>query len=140
MRILSKIIFTYSLSLESRYKTDFTTCSLMDLQNVNFDFTFQIMKVGLIHGIGVWFDAYFYGSQNFVVLTTSPSAPLTHWYQMRFLIKNPIAVNPGQTVVGNLTMKTNDQQTLDIKLTIAIPEVNVLNKINGRLNLKAYMI
>jgi len=44
---------------------------------------------------------------------------------MRFLLEQPIAVNPGQTVIGNLTMKANKEQTLDVKLTLTIPELNV---------------
>lgn len=124
---LSKHLSYYdSLSSEARHKVDFTTCTLENLQNVNFDFTFKITHVGIIHGIGAWFDAYFYGTQQFVVLSTSPLSAPTHWYQMRFLLEQPIAVNPGQTVVGNLTMKANKEQTFDIKLTLTIPELNVI--------------
>ena len=115
-----------SLSIEARYKVDFTTCSVADLQDISFDFNFKIYRVGIIHGIGAWFDAYFCGSQSFIVLSTSPASAPTHWYQMRFLLPQPIAVNPGQTVVGNLSMKANKEQTFDIKLTLAIPELNVI--------------
>eukprot|EP00831_Metopus_contortus_P084751 TRINITY_DN9694_c0_g1_i2.p1 TRINITY_DN9694_c0_g1~~TRINITY_DN9694_c0_g1_i2.p1 ORF type:complete len:184 (-),score=53.47 TRINITY_DN9694_c0_g1_i2:123-674(-) len=76
-------------------------------------------------GIGMWFDAYFCGSQQFVVLSTSPAASPTHWYQMRFLLPVPIAVNPGQRVKGNLRMIANKEQSFDITITLSIPELNL---------------
>ncbi len=92
---------------------------------MNFDFSFKIQRVGIVHGIGAWFDAHFSGSQCPVVLSTSPYSAPTHWYQMRFLLPTPIAVNPGQTVIGNLTMKANKEQTFDVKITLSLPDLSV---------------
>lgn len=84
------------------------------------------MKVGLVHGVGAWFDATFLGSQQIIVLNTSPSFPATHWYQMRFLLPTPLAVNPGQTVVGNFTLVANKEQSFDVKIKMSIPELKVI--------------
>ena len=90
------------------------------------------MKVGLIHGIGVWFDAYFYGSNQLVVLSTSPASPATHWHQSRLLLTQPLGVNPGQTVTGSLTFKFNAEQTFDVKLSVCIPELKVTSTFHLR--------
>jgi hypothetical protein len=44
---------------------------------------------------------------------------------MRFLLPTPIAVNPGQTVVGNLKLIANKEQSFDVKITMKIPELNI---------------
>eukprot|EP00826_Nyctotherus_ovalis_P038932 TRINITY_DN3694_c0_g1_i10.p1 TRINITY_DN3694_c0_g1~~TRINITY_DN3694_c0_g1_i10.p1 ORF type:complete len:336 (-),score=95.08 TRINITY_DN3694_c0_g1_i10:136-1143(-) len=114
-----------NLAADVRYKVDFLTCKLIDLQHINFDFSFDISRVGIIHGVGVWFNACFSGSETTLVLSTSPFSPPTHWYQTRFLLLQPIAVNPGQSVKGNITMNANEEQTLDVKVTLTLPELNV---------------
>jgi histone-arginine methyltransferase CARM1 len=121
------------LAFEARHKVDFTSCTLEQLQvghtfiwqNIHFNFSFNIMKVGLIHGIGCWFDAYFCGSQQLVVLSTSPASQTTHWYQTRLLFPTPLGVNPGQTIVGNMSLKANKEQSMDVRLTLSIPELHV---------------
>lgn len=59
------------------------------------------------------------------MLSTSPLCSPTHWYQTRFLLMQPIAVNPGQPVKGNITMNANKEQTLDVKITLSLPDLNV---------------
>ena len=92
---------------------------------MNFPFTFTILRTGLLHGVGSWFEAHFGGSQQLVVLSTAPSAPATHWYQMRFLLSAPIPVTAGQLVTGSLTMKANTEQSYDLRITITDPTLNV---------------
>lgn len=36
-----------------------------------------------LHGLASWFDAEFTGTDRALVLSTAPSSPLTHWYQVR---------------------------------------------------------
>lgn len=122
---LSAFIYNLSISPEVRYRVNFLTCKLADLQNINFDFTFTISTVGIIHGVGIWFDAYFCGTERTTILSTSPSSTPTHWYQTRLLLSQPIAVNPGQSVSGNISMIANKEQTLDVKLTLGLPTLNV---------------
>jgi hypothetical protein len=35
-----------------------------------------------MHGFGCWFDLSFLGSEQTVILSTSPEHPGTHWYQV----------------------------------------------------------
>merc|ERR1712176_882886 len=60
----------------------------------------------------------FDGSTERVVLSTSPKAPGTHWYQSRLLLRRPIAVNPGQTVSGTLSFKVNDRLSYDVEVNV----------------------
>ena len=39
--------------------------------------------INQLHGVALWFDCRFPGSQRQVFLSTAPHAPLTHWYQAR---------------------------------------------------------
>eukprot|EP00826_Nyctotherus_ovalis_P039630 TRINITY_DN3822_c0_g1_i4.p1 TRINITY_DN3822_c0_g1~~TRINITY_DN3822_c0_g1_i4.p1 ORF type:complete len:294 (-),score=56.00 TRINITY_DN3822_c0_g1_i4:53-934(-) len=117
-----------SLASEARYRVDFTTCTVSELKNIDFSFEFSIFRGGLIHGIGVWFEALFVGSQKTVVLSTSPFAPPTHWYQMRFLLKEPLTVSKGQTVKGNIKLTANKQQSYSMKLTLQLPDVKAESK------------
>jgi histone-arginine methyltransferase CARM1 len=49
-----------------------------------------------MHGISSWFDTYFHGSYQDVTLSTSPYNNPTHWYQIRLLLPEPLAINKGQ--------------------------------------------
>ena len=59
---------------------DFNTVSIDELQYFEIPFSFPISKTGIIHGMAGWFDIQFKGSQDVIVLSTAPDAPLTHWY------------------------------------------------------------
>lgn len=39
-----------------------------------------------VHGLAFWFDVAFFGSRQTVWLSTSPTQPLTHWYQVSCFI------------------------------------------------------
>lgn len=64
----------------------------------------------------------FVGSSSEVVLSTAPYSSGTHWYQCRFCLENPIAVNMGQSVSGVLDMKVNDDKSYDVTLNSRIGE------------------
>ena len=40
-------------------------------------------------------------------LSTAPTQPLTHWYQVRCLLQTPLFVKQGQTVIGKVHLKSN---------------------------------
>lgn len=45
-----------------------------------------------------------------VWLSTAPTEPLTHWYQVRCLLDpNPIVAHQGQTARGRVLMTANDR-------------------------------
>jgi hypothetical protein len=58
------------------------------------------------------------------VLSTGPYAPLTHWYQVRCQIRNPLMARAGDTLVGKVVMTVNKRQSYDITMdlgTFALP-------------------
>ena len=104
---------------------DFQTCTLKDLQEIDFHFNHQFKRASIVHGYALHFDAHFKGSENLVILRTGPEAKTTHWYQTRLLLREPIAANKGQVVKGLLKMRANRQQTFDTQLQVAIPEIGI---------------
>lgn len=56
---------------------------------------FHILKSCTMHGLAFWFDVAFLGSTQTVWLSTAPTEPLTHWYQ----------VNPSGPVFANAVGK-----------------------------------
>ena len=81
-------------------------------------FEFGVCAVCQLHGIALWFDCRFPGSQRNLFLSTSPHDPLTHWYQVRLMLKAPIAVGPGHVIVGCCSFEANDARGYNIRLTI----------------------
>lgn len=87
-----------------------------------------------MHGLGGWFDLNFIGTQENVVLSTAPECPGTHWYQCRMLLHEPLAVNRGQIVSGELHFVANDSFSYYIELTAKIDGTNIVSK--NTINLK----
>jgi histone-arginine methyltransferase CARM1 len=90
---------------------DFRSMPLASLAKIALPFSFTASHPGAIHGIAGWFDVSFDGSQEQVRLTTAPDTPKTHWMQIRFVFKEPIAVHIGQTLQGSITLVANEQSS-----------------------------
>ena len=41
-----------------------------------------LVDLGTVHGLAFWFDVAFIGTNATVWLSTAPTQPLTHWYQV----------------------------------------------------------
>jgi len=120
------------------YKFDFGTCSVQDLRKFEIPFSFRITRTAILHGFGCWFDARFDGSTERVVLSTSPKAPGTHWYQSRLLLRRPVAVNPGQTVSGTLKFAVNDRLSYDVDVDVVLDGTSVSSHQRVRLDDQMY--
>jgi histone-arginine methyltransferase CARM1 len=96
-----------------------------DLCEFSVKLNFSIDKPCVIHGISSWFDTVFKGSESSTTLSTSPFSPPTHWYQIKLLLKDPIAVNKGQTVNGTITFKAHKLQSYFIHLKLGIKEIDL---------------
>merc|ERR1719343_1439441 len=72
-----------------------------------------------------WFDAIFEGSNATVLLSTAPWCPGTHWYQIRFLLQTPLAVNAGQHIEGTLKMEANNLQSYYVRLFMKIKGTDI---------------
>jgi len=65
------------------------------------------------------------GSNSTVLLSTAPWCPGTHWYQIRFLLETPLALNAGQHIEGTLKMEANNLQSYYVKLFMQIKGTNI---------------
>lgn len=59
---------------------------------------FEIRRRGILHGFIGWFEAMLHPN---IILTTSPSAPRTHWYQVFFPLQNKMKVAEKEKVEVN---------------------------------------
>jgi histone-arginine methyltransferase CARM1 len=99
---------------------DFEKDEPESLHSIDLPFEFAVSRTAICHGLAVWFDVSFDGSTVKHILSTSPSSPGTHWYQCRLLLKDPIAVNAKQRVVGNLHMAANTRYSYNLTLTMKL--------------------
>lgn len=135
---------------------DFHEIENSDLKNFRIDFAYNIsrtgkslilcafccvlltypmtMRIAIMHGIAGWFDISFDGSQERVVLDTAPECPGTHWYQCRLLLREPVAVNRGQRVIGSLTFEANESFSYNVTMEVQIEGTSVVSK--NHINLK----
>jgi histone-arginine methyltransferase CARM1 len=95
------------LAKSVKYTVDFETASEFDLHRIEIPLEFPILETGTVHGLAFWFDVSFEGSSSTVWLSTSPTEPLTHWYQVRCLIETPILAKLGQVMKGQAILIAN---------------------------------
>ncbi|KCV71878.1 hypothetical protein H696_01288 [Fonticula alba] len=108
------------LAAPAQHFINFGAHLLEQLQSFTIPFDFLCTYTGIMHGLAGWFDVSFNGQTKTIILSTSPFSPRTHWYQIRFLFKNPIAVNASQRLIGQATFTVNDQRSYDITIAAAV--------------------
>ncbi|KAG2188966.1 hypothetical protein INT44_004108, partial [Umbelopsis vinacea] len=110
------------------YDVDFSTVSVKELQDMTIPFRWVSNYTGIMHGVAGWFDLLFapppYNTNNaqedlnapstVVEMSTGPAAERTHWQQVRFLFKEPLAVNANQVVRGWMRCIVNDMRSYTI--------------------------
>lgn len=114
---------------------DFMTCTVESLQDIEIPFDFEIFKPCLVHGIAGWFDCIFEGENTTVTLSTAPWCPGTHWYQIRFLLETPLAVNAGQRIEGTLKMEANKIQSYYVRVHMQIKGTSISSE-SAQIDLK----
>ena len=55
-----------------------------------------------------------------VLLSTAPHAHNTHWYQCRFMLPSPIAVNATQRVTGKLKFTVNERSSYNVEMELRL--------------------
>lgn len=75
-----------------RFTVDFQTAKEEDLHKIEIPISFVMNQTDEVHGLAFWFDVAFFGSRQTVWLSTSPTQPLTHWYQVS-CSKFPFMIN-----------------------------------------------
>jgi len=114
---------------------DFATVTVESLHHIEIPFEFDIFQPCLIHGMAGWFDCLFEGTNATITLSTAPWCPGTHWYQIRFLLETPLAVNAGQQVEGTLVMEANNVQSYYVRLHMQIKGTSISSE-NSHIDLK----
>ncbi|XP_069158781.1 histone-arginine methyltransferase CARMER isoform X2 [Procambarus clarkii] len=108
------------LAKSIRYSLDFLVAQEKDLHHLVIPLEFHILKSCTMHGLAFWFDVAFLGSTQTVWLSTAPTEPLTHWYQVRCLLEKPIFVKEGQLVTGTVELVANRRQSYNVNLEVRI--------------------
>ncbi|CAL1295550.1 unnamed protein product [Larinioides sclopetarius] len=108
-----------------RHTVDFQTAQETDLHKIEIPLSFSLLQTGEIHGLAFWFDVAFFGSSQTVWLSTAPTQPLTHWYQVRCLLESPLFAQRGQIVSGKVVLNSNKRQSYDVDIELAIDGSNM---------------
>jgi histone-arginine methyltransferase CARM1 len=95
---------------------DFERLPFEALAEIPLPFQFDFERPTVVHGLAGWFDVAFEGSDERVVLTTSPEAASTHWSQLRFVLIEPLTVREGQRFAGTLTLLANAHSSYTARL------------------------
>eukprot|EP00605_Chrysophyceae_sp_TOSAG23-4_P001638 GSChrysophyteH1.ASY1.ANO1.1799.1 assembled CDS len=111
---------------------DFATVLPEEFHEFKIEYVFRIETTALMHGFGGWFDIDFIGTQKTIILSTAPDQPGTHWYQCRLLFHQPLAVNKGQYVSGELHFRVNDKHSYNIEMSARIDgtPIETFSKVN----------
>ncbi|CAF0798860.1 unnamed protein product [Adineta ricciae] len=108
------------LSRPIKYTVNFLTAAEEDLHEINVPLSFQMNTTAVVHGLAFWFDVSFDGSNSQVWLSTAPTQPLTHWYQVRCLFLRPLSVSQGKTIKGHAILHSNRKQSYDVEIFLQI--------------------
>lgn len=109
------------------YEMDFNTITMKTLRDFVVPISWIVQYTGLMHGVAGWFDLLFSGNAESelcqpIEMSTGPAAEKTHWQQVRFLFREPLAVNSGQTIRGWMHCVVNDMRsyTVDIEVIVGL--------------------
>jgi histone-arginine methyltransferase CARM1 len=116
------------MSKSIRHVVDFSEAHETDLHTIDIPLEFHILESGTCHGLAFWFDVAFAGSQQTIWLSTGPTEPLTHWYQVRCLLEQPLLLKQGQVLTGRVLLVANKRQSYDVTIDLAVEGTNQSSK------------
>jgi len=118
------IVDTFDINIctakTQRHVIDFQTSHETDLHRIEIPLEFHMLQSGTVHGLAFWFDVAFIGTNATIWLSTAPTQPLTHWYQVRCLLSQPIFAKQGQLLTGRVLMVANAKQSYDLTIECKI--------------------
>ncbi|CAF3359888.1 unnamed protein product [Rotaria socialis] len=117
-----------------KYTVNFLTATEEDLYEINIPLSFDMTTTAVVHGLAFWFDVSFDGTSSQVWLSTGPTQPLTHWYQVRCLFVKPLTVSQGQVIKGHAILHSNRKQSYDVEIFLEIDGTNI--SVENTLDLK----
>lgn len=108
------------LSKPIKHNVNFLNAQENDLYNITIPLKFDVNAPVVVHGLAFWFDVVFIGSISHIWLSTAPTQPLTHWYQVRCLLPQPFLVNRPSTLIGHVILKANKKQSYDVEISLTV--------------------
>ncbi|KAF9318170.1 hypothetical protein BG003_011730 [Podila horticola] len=107
------------------YEMDFNTITMKALRDFVVPISWKAQYTGLMHGVAGWFDLTFSGnpdsaSSQPIEMSTGPSAEKTHWQQVRFMFREPLAVNAGQSIRGWMHCVVNDMRSYTVDIEVIV--------------------
>ncbi|XP_066996970.2 histone-arginine methyltransferase CARMER isoform X2 [Anabrus simplex] len=108
------------MAKSNRHIADFQQAGETDLHKIDIPVQFHLLESGTVHGLAFWFDVAFIGKNTTVWLSTAPSEPLTHWYQVRCLLETPMFVKAGQLLSGRVLLEANQRQSYDVTIELYV--------------------
>ncbi|KAI1313867.1 hypothetical protein EDD11_002438 [Mortierella claussenii] len=105
------------------YEMDFSTITMKTLRDFVVPISWKAQYTGLMHGVAGWFDLLFSGNSASeasqpIQMSTGPNSERTHWQQVRFLFREPLAVNSGQVIRGWMHCKVNDMRSYTVDIEV----------------------
>ena len=117
---------------------DLKSVTLDDVKSISSTLTFTVNSSSLLRGFACWFDVLFKplyipeettpenvitkenGVASPVVLSTAPSAPVTHWKQTTFLLPETLSVEKGDniSIQVELSQDENNKRRYNISLEV----------------------
>jgi histone-arginine methyltransferase CARM1 len=114
-----------------KFSVNFETADEKDLHRMHIPFNFTMLQSAEVHGLAFWFDVAFLGTNQPVWLSTAPTQPLTHWYQVRCLVDTPVFLHRGQQLTGHVILNSNKRQSYDVEVELVSPSgVRVKNTLD----------
>lgn len=113
------------LAKSIRHIVDFQSAHETDLHKIEINAEFNILESGTCHGLAFWFDVAFIGSTQQIWLSTAPTEPLTHWYQVRCLLETPLFCKKGQILSGKVNLVANARQSYDVTIELKLEGTNI---------------
>lgn len=112
-------------SSEVILELDISKCSIESALQVNSKFSLRFEQTATIHGFVGWFDCYFEGMFKSVTLSTSPFSESTHWKQTIFLLKEPISIEAGKSLKGEIEILRDTSNARALNVGLYLEQLNM---------------
>ncbi|XP_076813293.1 histone-arginine methyltransferase CARM1-like [Clavelina lepadiformis] len=104
------------MAKSTKHTINFSTANEEDLHRIEIPLHFTAHTSGTVHGFAFWFDIAFIGTISTVWLSTAPTEALTHWYQVRCLLRSPLFIKAGEVMLGKVVLRSNKRQSYDVDI------------------------
>ncbi|OTF72461.1 hypothetical protein BLA29_011343, partial [Euroglyphus maynei] len=116
---------------EKIFDFDLVSCATDFANELSSSFEFRFKNDKTIHGFVGWFDCYFDSMTKLIILSTSPFSESTHWKQTIFPLKEPILVQAGHSIRGEIRIgkHAHNPRALQVRLLLQQPNLKLVYNI-----------